>query len=843
VEPIDYRRAIVRRLPLVLALMLIGGGVGELITVHEGKQVQLYQASATVSVPPANSNLSTISVQEASYFAEQGPVYQATAKAIDFPHPQGLHQYITVSTPKKKKKSKTPGGTSVLEVTGAQPSKDAAAKLANAFVQALQDYADEQLVDAHNQQITQTTNQLNQLSGQLESVAEQIAALQKTTKNPPGATTTTTTTTTTPTTKPKKDHTGSTTTSTTQGTTAGSKSHKTHVPAVSNEFTDQACAAISAQGLKCAPSSDFQYETSSVPAALVISTKPAAGSTVNSGSVVNLVISEGEPTTSTTQPTSSTSTTTTTSTTMVPPTTSFGVFTMAYVQAASSGSSSTTAPSSTTTTAPTAKGTLALLQSEQKTLESQYQAAASRLATLKNAPIPKSGLSVVTPAQPKYAKLEKLKSVNPFVHQSVRIGTGVAAGLILGLIIAILLDALDKRLRKANRTAEVFALPVIAEIPKSSRRHPGDTTVPARAQRRGGAKGKGRAGPTFVPEIASPYVALVDEPASLTAEAYRRLRVAVMFTPSTQIAVHRPSGDQDWSVSGNGLYEGTPAFVAARSDGHHREDAGSEPEKRQVVMVVSPGFEPTRSEVVANLAAAYAEAGQRALVVTTTDVRSRNTAAVPWQPRQQAAPQPRVSTGVPVAGPGVGGNETLPSGILGPPPGVAGAPPARGMGEPTEPIAVTQPAAGPLPEARAAVTAEDVIANCIPQQIAGVARLQLGSLLRGPGEMATRGNEVLAAARNVADVVLVEVPALLATPDAEALARACDAVVVVAECFYTRVGPAAHASQILGRIGAPTVGVVLTQVEMRKKDVRKIRQNLAPRPRGPQPPVPARAVS
>ena len=131
--------------------------------------------------------------------------------------------------------------------------------------------------------------------------------------------------------------------------------------------------------------------------------------------------------------------------------------------------------------------------------------------------------------------------------------------------------------------------------------------------------------------------------------------------------------------------------------------------------------------------------------------------------------------------------------------------------------------------ARQPVTTEEVIAHCIPQQIAGVARLQLGSLLRGPGEMATRGNEVLAVARNVADIVLVEVPAMVATPDAEALARACDAVVVVAECFYTRVGPATQASQILARIGAPTLGVVMTQVEMRKKDVRKIRQNLAPR--------------
>ena len=45
---------------------------------------------------------------------------------------------------------------------------------------------------------------------------------------------------------------------------------------------------------------------------------------------------------------------------------------------------------------------------------------------------------------------------------------------------------------------------------------------------------------------------------------------------------------------------------------------------RQVVLVVSAGVEPTRALVVTNLAAAFAEAGEQALIVTTADLRDRD---------------------------------------------------------------------------------------------------------------------------------------------------------------------------------------------------------------------------
>jgi Mrp family chromosome partitioning ATPase len=130
---------------------------------------------------------------------------------------------------------------------------------------------------------------------------------------------------------------------------------------------------------------------------------------------------------------------------------------------------------------------------------------------------------------------------------------------------------------------------------------------------------------------------------------------------------------------------------------------------------------------------------------------------------------------------------------------------------------------------RSPFSVEEVAAHCRPQQIHGVLRLELGELLRGPGEMATRGNEVLAAARQIADVVLVEIPSLLATPDAEAVSRSVDAIVVVAECYYTTVSQATRSAGLLRRIGTPVLGIVLTAVELNRRELKKMSSS-PPRP-------------
>jgi Mrp family chromosome partitioning ATPase len=285
-----------------------------------------------------------------------------------------------------------------------------------------------------------------------------------------------------------------------------------------------------------------------------------------------------------------------------------------------------------------------------------------------------------------------------------------------------------------------------------------------------------------------------------------------MFAPVAQYVDARPAGN------GYEHFEGRYAGDAAtdnhrrspsesREDGQSRTDRPASDSDRDVVMVVCPVREPTAHDVITNLAAAYAEAGERVLVVTTTDLRSirqvglagagadaRRTATTGEHADSPTQPLPVVGGGGPI----------LPGGL------------PKG-----HPAAVQVEAAPRATHAPGAVSVEEVVAKCRPQRVSGVSMLQLGDLLRGPGEVATRGSAVVAAARQIADVVLVEAPGILATPDAEALVRCVDAVVVVAQAFHTTVGQATRSGELLRRSGAPTLGVVLTNVETRSKDLRE----------------------
>ena len=107
-----------------------------------------------------------------------------------------------------------------------------------------------------------------------------------------------------------------------------------------------------------------------------------------------------------------------------------------------------------------------------------------------------------------------------------------------------------------------------------------------------------------------------------------------------------------------------------------------------------------------------------------------------------------------------------------------------------------------------------------PSRLPFVSRLPLGSFVANSGELVTRGRAVLDVARTLCDVVIVEVPPLLAVHHAEALAHATDVVLVVGECGVTSFNDARRAGDLLRRIDAPVLGVVLTNVRIDQKDVR-----------------------
>ncbi len=69
-------------------------------------------------------------------------------------------------------------------------------------------------------------------------------------------------------------------------------------------------------------------------------------------------------------------------------------------------------------------------------------------------------------------------------------------------------------------------------------------------------------------------------------------------------------------------------------------------------------------------------------------------------------------------------------------------------------------------------------------------------------------------------MIIVEVPPLLAVHHAEALVHSVDVVLVVAECRVTTFDQARRAGDLLRRMGAPVLGVVLTNVRIERADIR-----------------------
>ena len=176
---------------------------------------------------------------------------------------------------------------------------------------------------------------------------------------------------------------------------------------------------------------------------------------------------------------------------------------------------------------------------------------------------------------------------------------------------------------------------------------------------------------------------------------------------------------------------------------------------RQVVLVVSPGVEPTRSAVVANLAAVFAESGAHALVVSIGNLEWRRNG---------------------------GGSSTMSHG---------------------EEIAPS-----------------DLVPLSEPSAVEGVSRLRFERILESRGQVVTQGPAIVAAARQVADFVIVEAPSLLMAHDAVALLPAVDVVVVVAQHGLTRSDQAREAGDVLRRFRAPVLGVVLTNIPRRDRSAR-----------------------
>ena len=351
------------------------------------------------------------------------------------------------------------------------------------------------------------------------------------------------------------------------------------------------------------------------------SDRAPAGTRVHDNGLVNLVISIGPrkipPTTAHATPTTTTAPTTTTTT--VPTTagttaqTSFGALLSVSLVPMAASASSTTSPASTTTTLPPSnKDSLPYLNAELKALDSTYAAAAARLLSLNQAA---HGLgSDLHPAGPVGLPPSRAKPFRSvlFAHRSIRLGTGLAVGLHSRRPHCVAHGRPGQEIKKGGPSRRGVRPSHPRRGPEArTSRYPGrqDVALPNSKGKR-----KTRKGPTFVPEVASPYVALVDEPASMIAGGLpASAGCGHVHTELDCVQGQRERTGIRLGPSGNGY---------SSSDGQHAPGTVNDDGEARSSWWSRAELEPTRSEVVANLAAAYTEAGQRALVVTTTDVRA-----------------------------------------------------------------------------------------------------------------------------------------------------------------------------------------------------------------------------
>ena len=379
------------------------------------------------------------------------------------------------------------------------------------------------------------------------------------------------------------------------------------------------------------------------------------------------------------------------------------------------------------------------------------------------------GYAILRTAQVKPVFISHLTVASVVSHRSTRILGGLAVGLVIAVGIILLVEVLDRSLRTVRATEEAFDLPVVAEIPA-----------------------RGAARPSLQRASIDTRLAVVTDPDSPAAEAYRRLHTAVLLEPlASELALNgngngyayangngngyayaNGNGNGNGNGHGNGNGNGNGHGNGNGNGNGHALQAGypSDPANggdlvhegngrkagRQVVLVVSPGSEATRSVVVANLAAVYAEAGWRALVVSMGDLHAR---------RASHSPMPEFEN--------------------------------NGEIEP-----------------------EELAPLSTPSPVEGVSRLRFDQLLASRGQVVTHGPAIITAAREIADAVLIDAPSLLRTHDAIALLPAVDVVLVVAQYAVTRSDEAREAGDMLRRFRAPILGVAFTNIPGRDRSHR-----------------------
>lgn len=346
-------------------------------------------------------------------------------------------------------------------------------------------------------------------------------------------------------------------------------------------------------------------------------------------------------------------------------------------------------------------------QTERDALSIRRQTALRKLAsnddTLANlvqmGPV-RTALRTIESASPKQVTI-LVGSTGGSMGDMQRLLLGAAIGVAIGLAILLLIEMMSSIIRDVPGTEGAAKMPVVAEIPVM------------RMER----------GQVFEP-------AIVADPTSLMSEAYRAMRTSLLALWARHPKNHRPfAGDEaDRSV----------------------------PELR-ILLVTSPGPAEGKSTSAVNLAAAFAEAGQRVLVVDG-DFR---------RPQMHKY--------------------------------------FHGESEPN---------VGSL---EANCTAADVDAVAQETGIPGVRFVAAVPTRTDPGRAVVLVKAAALAGKELADLVIVDSPPILFANDAAELSTFCDATVLMARAGWTRRGGVVAAADLLRRLEATVIGAVLVGAERNGK--------------------------
>ncbi len=281
---------------------------------------------------------------------------------------------------------------------------------------------------------------------------------------------------------------------------------------------------------------------------------------------------------------------------------------------------------------------------------------------------------------------------------------GLLIGVVLGAAIALIVSLFDKRLRTSARASEAFGYPVVAEIHDQSVQ---------------------------------------------SSEKYRMLALAVFSEPLASRS-REGSGVDDYELVYDQLDLVTAGAVGGDSLASRTIAGGpalaSGLEPRRVVLVASPGSEPTRAIVAASLATSCAESGRTVVVISTGSVPMNGESAY--------------------------------------------APPAI-------------------------IESSEVAALLEETSVPGVSVLPMEQLASHSSQLMSVAPGVIAALRDLVDLVIIDVPPLLTVHHGEGLVPLVDVVVLVAEHRLTTAEQLRHSGALLERLSAPVSGLVFTNVPVR----------------------------